>query len=169
MMSRRLWLVVVFCALVSFAAGWTVAQEGRFFPYLPAEYSERYTPTLAEWRALDLTAHLNSEAHLTDQLLRAGLTAHALPDALLLIVDTQTQPTWDVHRGDRRFDCTDRELRAAYLEAAGDTMELVRIFHFPEIADEDVKIEFFIRGASIATWQGGKITLVGERADEEAD
>ena len=167
-MSRRIWLVVVVCVLVSFAAGWTVAQEGRFFRYLPAEYSEPYTPTLGQWRALDLTAHLNSKGHLTDQLVRSSLKALAFPDALSLIVDTQTQPKWDVYRGDRRFDCTDRELRAAYLEAAGDIMESVRLC-FPEIADDDVKIEFFIQGTDIATCQGGKITLVGEPADEEAD
>ena len=165
MTKKWLWLTIGAVAVGTFVAGLVVAQEGLLYPYLPDVYSERYIPTLAEWRALDLTAHWNYEGGLTERLIRTSLEASALDRDLVLLVGTKPQPNWPVY-SNGRFTCSDREVRAAYQEAADSLgspciMATVRN-HFPGIADKDVQIQFFIDGGEVGTWQGGKMTLEGE-------
>ena len=163
MTKKWLWLTIGAVA-VAFVAGVMAAQEGLKYPYLPAEYSEPYLPTGAEWRALTLTVRLNGEGELSDKLIRKRLQAHALTFSLVLSVDTDAQPGWDGYLGDGRFT-SDSEARAAYAEVAdgdfweGGLMHWVRVY-FPEVADEDVKIHFRIRDHAVGTWQGGKMTLI---------
>ena len=165
-MSKR-WLYLTILAVVvgAFTAGWVLAQEGRKYPYLAAEYSTPYTPTLAEWRALQLTAHWNSSGGLTERLQRVNLTARVRPHGLLLVVVTLPQPSWDTYRGAGRFSCSDEELTATYQQAGEATMPIVEMA-FPDISADDVTIEFFVLGTAVGTWQGGQMVLAGEESSD---
>jgi len=165
MTKKWLWLTIGAVA-VAFVAGVVVAQEGLKYPYLPAEYSELYLPTKAEWRGMQLTANQNCEGSLSDKLIKTHLQTFVLPTGIILSVDTKPQPGWNVYLGNGRFSCSDREVRAAYAEAADrgsgtDIMNLVRL-SLPGIADEDVVMHFYIRGGSVGTWTDGVMTLVGD-------
>ena len=165
MNKNRLWLTIG-VVTVAFVAGGVVAQEGLRYPYLPAEYSEPLIPTKAEWRELSLSAELNYEGALTEKLVRTHFDANVMPEGLIILVDTKTQPSWNVYRGNDRWSCSDRELRAAYEEAADSTssasiMPWVRLF-FAGIADNDVEIRFHIKGGPVGTWTDGIMTLAGE-------
>ena len=160
MSKRWLWLTIVAVA-VAFAAGWGVAQEARVFPYLPAEYSEEYTPTLAEWREVEFNAFWNCEGPLTDHLRMISCRLLAMPGGLWVYVDTKTRPEWDMYEGDGDFSCPDEEVRATYAEAAEGLARSVRI-DFEEIADEDVGIRFSIHGHNVGVWQDGEMTLEAE-------
>ena len=161
MSKKWLWLTIGVVAVGGFVAGVVVAQEARKYPYLPEKYSEAYTPTLAEWRGIVLCSICNSSSYLTDRLLRCSMVAVAKPAHLFVNVDTKTQPGWNTYLGNGRFSCSDREVRAAYEEAAAEGMQFVWVL-FPEISESDVQIEFQIQGALVGTWQGGKMTLEGE-------
>ena len=161
MSNKWLWLTIVAVAVVGFTGGWVLAQEGLEYPYLPAEYSTRHTPTLAEWRALQLTAHWNSPGGLTERLQRMNLTVRVRPHGLILVVVTNPQPSWNTYRGAGRFSCSDEELRATYQQAGEETMTIVEMA-FPDISSDDVTIEFFVLGTTVGTWRGGTMTLEGE-------
>jgi len=163
--TRWIWTVVGVIVVLSFLAGWAVAQETLKYPSLPAAYSAPYMPTLGEWRALEFTAHENCSEFLTNRLIRRSCRAHLSPEGLKVIVDTRPQPTWDVYLGNGRFACSDRELRAAYEEAADGSstsiMNYVRAL-FPGIDSNHVVIEFGIQGSLVGTWHNGRMTLEGE-------
>ena len=161
MSKKWLWMAIGAVAVVCFVAGLVVAQEGRKYPYLPEEYSELYTPTLAEWRALQLTAHWNSSGGLTERLQRVNLTVRVRPHGLILVVVTKPQPSWNTYRGAGRFSCSDEELRATYQQAGEETMTIVEMA-FPDISSDDVTIKFFVLGTTVGTWRGGMMTLEGE-------
>lgn len=116
---------------------------------------------MAEWQALKLTAYSNTEVGVTDRLIRTSCAALTLPSGLNLIVDTRTQPAWDVYLGNGQFACPDREVRAAYQEAVEPIIRYTHAF-FPEIADKDIQIDFFMHNSEVGSWQGGKMTLEGE-------
>ena len=160
MSNKWLWLIIVAVAGGGFMAGMVVAQERRKYPYLPMEYELAHISTWAEWAALCFTAHYNSEECLSGRLVKTGLNVY-LEDCLDLLVGTNTQPDWNVYLGSGRFSCSDREVRAAYEEAAEKLMKHVRVW-FSGIADEDVRIDFEILGSEVGTGQGGKMTLEGE-------
>ena len=166
MSKKWLWLTIGAVA-VAFIAGAVVAQEGLKYPYLPAEYSKLYIPTRAEWEVVCLTAVQNYEGALSDKLRQTHVAVRAMPTSgLVLLVDTKPQPGWNVYRGNGRWNCSDRELRAAYEEAADSTsalsiMPMVRSF-FPGIANKDVEIQFFVNGGSVGAWTDGVMTLAGD-------
>ena len=88
-----------------------------------------------------------------------------MPSGLELLVGTQTQPEWNMYRGDGHFSCSDREVRSTYQEAAdgGEDSIMASVYtFFPQIADKDVTIVFFINSSPVGTWHGGKMTLEGE-------
>lgn len=79
------------------------------------------------------------------KLVKIRLLAWISPTGLVLSVDTDPQPSWNVYRGKGQWSCSDREVRAAYLEAADSgTFSIMKRVRksFPDIADEDVTIEF---------------------------
>ena len=87
-------------------------------------------------------------------------------NSLRVIMHTETQASWDVFSWEQmRFQVSDREVRAAYQEAAAKVLELVRIF-LPEdetgLEDRDIEILFTARGIKIGTWRDGKMYLAGE-------
>lgn len=125
-------------------------REARQYPYLPQEYSEPYTPTLAEWETVRLNA-TGPTGGVTDKLIIESTHAYLCEDSLELSVNIHPQP--GVVLGEEGF--------APYFEAADEIMKLVRL-SFSGIADEDVQIHFFIRGSAGPTWQGGKMTFEGQ-------
>ncbi len=133
----------------------------RKYPYLPEQYDQPYATTLAEWHILRFTAAYNGEGYLTDKISRDSLVAAAHLTHVDILVGTHPQPAWNVYREKGQFNCPQREVRAAYDDAARALMQSVRTY-FPGISDQRVRIEFFIRGAAIGIWQGGKMTLEGE-------
>ena len=160
MSKRWLWLTIAAVA-VAFAAGWGVAQEDQEYPYLPAEYSEAYIPTMAEWREMEFNAFWNCEGPLTDRLKTISCRVLAMAGGVVVYVDTKTRPEWDMCEGNGDFSCPAEEVRATYAAAAEGLARSVRI-NFEEIADENVQIRFSIHGHNVGVWQGGEMTLAGE-------
>ena len=114
--------------------------------------------------ALELTAYSNNTDFLTERLQQTSFTAywHFDTHELHLFVDTRPQPDWPTYLGNGRFSCSDREVRAAYEEAATNVMERVR-YYFPRITDRQVTIDFAVLGAPVGTWRGGRMVLEGEQ------
>ena len=169
-MNRKwLWLVLVAVAVAGFVVGVVVAQEEEEkeleYPYLWEEYSETFYPTFADWQEIEMMARLNNEGPLTDRLVRTGLEVWAHSFGFFADVSTKTQPDWDVHLGKGRFDCSDRQIRAAYQEAAEVVMEDISGF-FLGISEDDVEIDFFIDGSFVGTWKNGQMMLEGEQVPE---
>ncbi len=161
-MTRNwLWLTIGAVAVVGFVAGMVVAQEEEWdLDFLPAYYSESYTPTLVEWREVQFNALEDGERHLTDRLVQTSCALYVEYWGINLEVDTSTKPDWDMYRGDGYFACSDEELRTTYTEAAEKLADIVRDY-FPEIADEDLGIEFFMEDVLVAEREHGE-TLVGD-------
>lgn len=120
--------------------------------------------------SLEFTGHANSPppwcatsgGYLTNCLQWEWCSGTRRPDSRLeLLVDTRTQPDWNTYLGEGRFNCSDREVGAAYEEAGKQLMQRVS-WYFPVLDVEKVTIEFFIMGVPVGTWQAGKMTLAGE-------
>lgn len=140
----------------------SVAQSKKY-PYLSNLYNESYTPTFADWRALDLTAAHNNESYLSDKLIKTGFGVYLLPTGITVGVGTKTQPSWDTYLGNGRFSVSDRELRAAYLEAVEEIFEIIDLaFIGSGLQRSHVKIIFSIRGSDVATFKNNQLKLEGE-------
>ena len=159
MSKKWLWLTIGAVAVVGFVAGMVVAQE-EDFDFLPAYYSESYTPTLVEWREVQFNALEGYERYLTDRLVQTSCVLDINEYGMPLRVGTSTTPDWDMYLGDGDFACGDEDVRTTYTEAAEKLADSVRDY-FPEIADEDLGIEFFMEDLPVAEWEHGE-TLVGD-------
>ena len=163
-MSRKwLWLTIGAVAVGGFVAGMVVAQEGDF-DFLPAYYSESHTPTLVAWREVQFNASETYEAYLTDRLWKTSCVLDVNNYGMVMRVGTSTTPDWDMYLGDEAFACSDEEVMATYAEAAEELADVVRDY-FPEIADEDLQMWFFMEDEMVALWEDGA-TLVGEELDD---
>ncbi len=131
------------------------------YPYLPQSYGRTRTVTDAQWRSLRLMAIRNAESYLTENLVQTSLRVSLRPTHLGVAVDTRPQSTWDAYTGRGQFTCPDRELRAAYGDAAAYLMQIVTRY-FPTVSEQDVRIYFLVLGHDVGTWQDGKMILAGE-------
>ena len=161
MSKKWLWLTIGAVAVVGFVAGIVVAQEGDF-DFLPAYYAESYTPTLVEWREVQFNATEDRERYLTDRLRQTSCALYVEDEGINLVVDTSTDPDWDMYLGDRDWACSEEELKTTYAEAAEDIVDSVRKY-FPEVADEDLHVVFSIEDYvwPAAVWEDGE-TIVGD-------
>ena len=147
--------------------GWAVAsnQEYKKHSYLSDLFNVECTPTFADWSALKFTAANNSEGFLTDKLIRTGCLLLLMEHELEVFIGTHTQPDWNMYLGNGRFSVSDRELRAAYIEAVDEILSMIRTY-FPEeesdLSDHEIAMYFAIHGTSVGTWQGGVFKLGGE-------
>jgi len=156
------WLTIGAVAVVGFVAGMVVAQEGDF-DFLPAYYAESHTPTLVAWREVQFNAFEDRELYLTDRLAQTSCALFVEDWGIDLEVGTSTEPDWDMYLGDGHFACSDEEVTTTYAEAAEEIADVVRDY-FPELADEDLYIEFYIEDAIVAAWEDGE-TFVGDELD----
>ncbi len=162
MSKKWLWLTIGAVAVVGFVAGMVVAQEGDF-DFLPAYYAESHTPTLVAWREVQFNAFEDRELYLTDRLAQTSCALFVEDWGIDLEVGTSTEPDWDMYLGDGYFACSDEEVTTTYAEAAEEIADVVRDY-FPELADEDLYIEFYIEDAIVAAWEDGE-TFVGDELD----
>ena len=163
MSKKWLWLIIAAVGVGGFVAGMVVAQEGNY-DFLPAFYAESHTPTLVAWRELQFNAYEDREMYLTERLGQTSCVLYVEEWGIDLEVDTSTEPGWDMYLGDGDFACSDEEVRTTYAEAAEEIVDSVRVY-FPEIADEDLYIEFYMGGVlPVAGWEDGE-TLVGDEVD----
>ena len=159
MSKQWLWLIIAAVAVVGFVAGVVVAQE-EDLDFLPAYYSESHIPTLVEWREVQFNAIEDGELYLTDRLGQTSCVLYVEYWGINLEVNTSTKPDWDMYLGDGDFACGDEDVRTTYTKAAEKLADSVRDY-FPEIADEDLGIEFFMEDVLVAEWEHGE-TLVGD-------
>ncbi len=161
MSKKWLWLTIG-VVVVAFVAGMVVAQEEEELDldYLPEYYLESHTPTLAEWREVQFNALEDGELYLTDRLVQTSCVLYVEYWGINLEVNTSTKPDWDMYLGDGDFACGDEDVRTTYAEAAEKLADSVRDY-FPEIADGDLGIEFFMEDVPVAEWEQGE-TLVGD-------
>jgi len=125
--------------------------------------SSSHVPTDWEWLVLESIAKNNAFDALTEKLCKIGFDLAYLPwqpgnETLIAVVNTTTQPAWNYHIGQGKFSVSDREVRAAYMEAA----EYVKSKLLPSLPAKTVIIEFLIQGYKVGTWTNGVMKLVGE-------
>lgn len=114
-----------------------------------------------------MIAVMNTDAYgLTDRLIKKSFNADIIqstaekPSNIMAMVDTLTQPIWNVYRGNGRFSVSDRELRATYQEAG--TVVCKDICGFFPVSMDRVTIQFSINGAYVGVWRDGVMKLAGE-------
>lgn len=135
------------------------------YSYLPGD-SELYIPTWADWQRVKANAAQNSEQYLTDRLKRTNFVLTQGENEQIAIVDTEPQPEWfDAWKGKGRFNCSDRELRATYQEAAEATMIIVKNY-LSDATTNNTMVALTIHGYAVGTYRDGKLSLEGEAAEE---
>ena len=181
MSNKWLWLTIGAVVVVAFVAGVVVGQAGIHlqaspppvlkYPYLPAEYSKPFTPTLADWQALELTGPLGRDFFwgFYDGPKRISLIGQAcivrpLPDRLSVRVDADILGDWFIHPPDKRI--TPQQMEEVTQGPAKRLLQRVRSV-FGEIADENIAIEFYLDGVHSCTWRGEKVTWVREERPAE--
>lgn len=132
------------------------------YPYLPNRYGEPYIPSVAEWQALRLTALGASTTRITQEFSRQHLTCFPTPKGLVLTLDLLPQPGWKVY-ANGKFTGSVEKAKPDLQKALDATMRFVRNF-FSEVRDKDVTIRLFINSESVGVWEGGKLTLEGEKS-----
>ena len=161
MTNKWLWLTIVAMVVGAFVAGMVVAQEDEWdFDFLPAYYSESHTPTLVAWREVQFNALEDHDVYLTDRVGQTSCELFVEEWGIDLEVGTSTELDWDMYLGDGHFACSEEEVRTTYAEAAEKLADSVRDY-FPEIADGDLGIEFFMENVPVAERECGE-TLVGD-------
>jgi len=129
-----------------------------------------YIPSEMEWEILKMTASENNESFLSTKLNKQGFDAAIIYNdkdkkhEISVFIDTITQPIWNVYLGDGRFSVSDREVRAAYNEAAIFIRDNIIGKRFNDIIGEDYNIVIYFtnRGSSIGVWTNGVMKLSGE-------
>ena len=165
MSNKWLWLTMTAVAVVAFVAGMVVAQEEEWdLDFLPAYYSESYTPTLVEWREVQFNALEDHDVYLTDRVGQTSCELYVEEWGIDLEVGTSTELDWDMYLGDGHFACSEEEVRTTYAEAAEELADVVRDY-FPELADENLCIGFFMEDVMVAAWEDGE-TFVGDELFE---
>lgn len=126
-----------------------------------------HIPSRDEWLALQMTAWENSSFYaLTSKLNKSAFTVAYTPgtdDGILfrISVNTTTQYSWNYHTGLGKFSVSDREVRAAYEEAAQVVFGMLKFYYFYAKPNE-VKITFYINTYEVGTWHNGVMKLKGE-------
>jgi hypothetical protein len=142
-------------------------------PYDPFDpktwYRDSYVPDATEWKILNMTTvHNCSGWALTDKLVKTSFVINRIsslgdPDLKLrAFVNTATQPSWNNHLGSGRFSVSDREVRAAFLDAGNYVFTSIIQQSFYDVAPNDVEIVFYIQGFEVGTWYNSVMTLKGE-------
>ncbi|MFH1550571.1 MAG: hypothetical protein ABIH04_08440, partial [Planctomycetota bacterium] len=144
-------------------------------PYFSPDYNKPYPISRAEYRELLLTTDFNCEETLTAKLMKISLKCYLLKSRLEIVVGTVCQPEWNKYRSRGKWIVSDKELCAAYTEAAEEVLVMVRMpYYFPKaesgLTDDEITIKFLIQGKPLGEWQNGEFTLVkgqgGEKEEE---
>lgn len=129
-----------------------------------------YIPSRVEWEVQKMVAEENNESFLSTKLNKQGLSANMFYNSvekkqeLSIYIDTNTQATWNVYLGNGRFSVSDREVKAAYIEAGTFVKNEIVGKRFDEIVSSDfnVVVYFSNRGSSVGVWKNGDMKLTGE-------
>jgi hypothetical protein len=123
-----------------------------------------------QWKDIKTTAEQNCQGYLSDKLLKGSLVVNSNYDFSIkkwlveIVVDSLTQPAWNYYTGTGKFSVTDREVRAAYLEAGKYIYEKIVLKEYTQeyMKDCSVKIYFAIKGYDVGIWEDGNMKLTGE-------
>lgn len=132
------------------------------YPYLPDRYGEAYIPSVADWQAVRLTALGASTTRLTENFSRQHVTCFPGPKGLELTLDLLPEPTWKYYAGGGKFSAPAATVKPELEKAITESLRLVRAF-FSEVKDENLNIRVYVRSENVGVWQGGKLTLNGEK------
>lgn len=132
-----------------------------------------YIPGYGEWKALEFTLRYNHPGiGLTDKLQLWGVQAYYIPNPdddgvkVKVFVNTDTQPSWRYHLGQGKFSVSDREIRAAYTEAANvvtDWVKRIDFFGPLLMLDESLlEVVFTVCHYPVGAWRNGILKLEGE-------
>lgn len=124
--------------------------------YLPEICSQPYIPTSTEWKSLHLTAEYNCEMGLTDKLIQTHFSCYPYPEWFYVIIDLKCQPTWNHYLGNGAFDVPREEVESALLDGVRTIMRTIQV-PMPNVTDEVVKMDIYMRGFPIAVYQKGKL------------
>lgn len=75
-----------------------------------------------------------------------------------MILDLKCQPTWNHYLGNGEFDVSKEEVRSALMEGVKTIMKLIQ-GPMPNVTDEVVRMDIFIRGFPLAVYQKGELTF----------
>jgi hypothetical protein len=132
------------------------------YPYLPNRYGEVYFPSVAEWRALQVTSLGASTTRLTEEFSRQHLTCFATTKGLVLTLDLLPQPNWKFALPGGKFSAPVEKVKPDLEKAVKATMGFVRNF-FSEVRDKDVSLRVYINSEYAGVWEDGKLTLKVEQ------
>ena len=143
--------------------------------YFSPDYNKAYPLTAAEYRELLFTTDFNCEEPLTEKLMKISLKCYLLKSRLEVVVGTVCQPGWNMYRRDGKWAVSDKELCAAYTEAAEEVLVMVHMpYYFPKgesgLTDDEITVKFLIQGEPLGEWRDGEFTLVkgqGQGQEEE--
>jgi len=139
--------------------------------YPPTGQPEITAINAVSWNLLALKARENTCGWaLTNKINKLSFDIYLLDPPidgvrLRAFVNTDTQPSWSVHKGGGAFSVSDREVKAAYLEAGRYVLDNIiwpAVSGIHTFQKSDVEILFFIRGYEVGLWRNGVMKLTGE-------
>lgn len=154
--STIIWISLL-CILTGFLLGVGIKPNIKI-AYLPPICSEPYIPTSTEWKSLHLTAEYNNEQGLTDKFIQTHFSCYPYPQWFQVILDLKCQPNWNHYLGRGEFDVSEGEVRLALMDAIKTIMKLIQT-PMPNITDDIVRMDIFIKGFPLAFYQKGKLTF----------
>ncbi len=134
--------------------------DKRKHGFLNSRFNEQYVPTLAEWRALELTARLNRSAPLSGKVCMTGFDCAVHDTHLHIIAEIETCGDWKAYLGNGRFSCSIRDVHATLSDAALELLNLV----LPSFQDSGLNhvnlvMEFYLERRKIGRWQNGTVSV----------
>lgn len=155
------YITIILMGLVLLLTGFLLGLEikpNRTHPYLPPLCSEPYIPTSTEWKSLHLTAEYNNEQGLTNKFIQTHFSCYPYPEWFQVILDLKCQPTWNHYLGNGVFDVSEEEVRSALMEVVRTVMKTIQV-PMPNVTDDVVKMEIFIRGFPLAVYEKGRLNF----------
>ncbi len=158
-MKRSLIIIWIsfLCILTGFLLGVGIKPNIKI-TYLPPICSDPYIPTSTEWKSLHLTAEYNNEQGLTDKFIQTHFSCYPYPQWFQVILDLKCQPTWDHYLGNGAFDIGKEEVKSALMDAVKTIMKLIQ-GPMPNVTEDVVRMDIFIRGFPLAIYQKGNLTF----------
>jgi len=136
----------------------------RTYAYLPKEYADDYSPSVADWQALRMTAVGASPERLSEHFTRLQCSAFLASKGLAVKLDLGPDAHWKYYAGGGKFTVPAARVKPDLEKAVAAARQLVRS-HFQELQDKDLAIIVHIRGERVGLWNEGKLSLEAEKPD----
>jgi hypothetical protein len=172
-----LWMLLAACAgCLALGSVWAQAPEApapqkvtpedfvqRSYPYLPAHYAVDYSPSVADWQAMKMTALGASPQRLSEHFTRQQCSAHLASRGLAVKLDLLPDADWKHYAGGGKFSSPIARVKPDVQKAVEAARDFTRTY-FQELQDKDLAIVVHIRGEQVGLWNDGRLVLDAEKA-----